>query len=195
MGGQPRLARQMERFRHVVDVCQFRDLGYSGAKFSWSRHFENGVSIWARLDLALANKGWMWKFPNASVHHISTPKSDHCMLSLHWNQTMRSRLRTEKLFRFKAMWLRDPQCLEVISEAWDRGLASFIGYSITNFLQSCKEALTRWNKVEFGQVGWLISSLKNQLQLLESQPDLHREKIRRMRKELNSWLDSEEVMW
>ena len=83
LGGQLRPARQMDRFRNVVDLCQFRDLGYSSAKFTCSRHFENGVSIWARLDRALANKEWIRKFPNAKMNHISTTDFDHCMLRLH----------------------------------------------------------------------------------------------------------------
>ena len=49
----------MDRFREVVDVCQFRDLGFSGARYTWSRHFENGDSVWARLDRTLANEEWM----------------------------------------------------------------------------------------------------------------------------------------
>ena len=44
-------------------------------------------------------------------------------------------------------------------------------------------------------MGRRISSLKSQLQRLESQPDLHGEEIRRVQRELNSWLDLEEVMW
>ena len=35
----------MDRFREVVDVCHFRDLGYTGARYTWSRHFENGDSV------------------------------------------------------------------------------------------------------------------------------------------------------
>ena len=82
LGGQLRPTRQMDRFREIVDLCQFRDLGYTGARYTWSRHFENGDSVWARLDRALANEEWMRKFANARVVHISTIESDHCMLYL-----------------------------------------------------------------------------------------------------------------
>ncbi|XP_075656739.1 uncharacterized protein LOC142626904 [Castanea sativa] len=128
----------MDRFQEVVDLCQFRDLGYMDARYTWSRHFENGDSVWARLDRALTNEGWMRKFANARVVHISAIESDHCMLCLQWGGDTRSRMKTGKLFRFEAMWLCDPCCPEVVSEAWERGLSCSSGFPIHNCLQSCR---------------------------------------------------------
>ena len=93
------------------------------------------------------------------------------------------------------MWFRDPRCPEVVSEAWEHGLSLSTRYPIKNCLQSCKEALTQWNKVDFGHVGRRISNLNTQLQRLEQHPELYGEEIRSVQKELNSWLDTEEVMW
>ena len=70
-----------------------------------------------------------------------------------------------------------------------------MGFSIQNCLQSYREALQHWNKVEFGHVGRHILALQSNLQWLEQQPDHHGEEIRSVRKELSSWLDTEEVMW
>lgn len=58
-----------------------------------------------------------------------------------------------KLFLFEAMWLWDPRCPKVVNEAWEHDLSLSTGYPIENYLQSCKETLTRWNKVDFGHVG------------------------------------------
>ena len=104
-------------------------------------------------------------------------------------------MNTGKLFGFEAMWLCDPRCPEVVSDAWERGLSLFSGFPIHNCLHSCREALKRWNKLEFGHVGRCISALQTHLQWLEQQPELHGEEIRSVRKELGSWLDTEEVMW
>nr|POE52881.1 hypothetical protein CFP56_67942 [Quercus suber] len=112
-------------------------------------------------------------FVNARVAHISTVESDHCMLCLHWGRDTRNRKRTGKLFRFEAMWLCDPRCPEVVSEAWERGLSFSSGSPIHNCLHSCREALERWNKVEFGHVGRRISALQTNLQRLEQQPELY----------------------
>ena len=128
----------MDRFREVVDVCQFRDSGFLGARYTWSRHFENGDSVWARLDCALANEEWMRKFANAKVVHISSIESDHCMLCLQWGRDTSLRMRQGKLFRFEAMWLRDPSCPKVVSEAWERGLSFHRDFPIQNCLQACR---------------------------------------------------------
>ena len=49
--------------------------------------------------------------------------------------------------------------------------------------------------MEFDHAGHHISALQVNLQRLEQQPELHDEEIQSVRKELGSWLDTEEVMW
>ena len=46
LGGAIRPHNQMQLFRDVIDECNFMDLGYVGLKFTWSKYFENGHSIW-----------------------------------------------------------------------------------------------------------------------------------------------------
>ena len=60
---------QMQLFRDVIDKCNFMDLGYVGPKFTWSKHFTNGNSIWERLDRGLATNKWFLKFPGSKVYH------------------------------------------------------------------------------------------------------------------------------
>lgn len=47
----------------MLDECGFMDVGYVGPKFTWARHFDNGNSIWERLDRGLATNNWFLKFP------------------------------------------------------------------------------------------------------------------------------------
>ena len=44
----------MQLFRDVIVECRFMDLGYVDDKFTWSKQFEIGYSIWERLDRGLA---------------------------------------------------------------------------------------------------------------------------------------------
>lgn len=53
VGGARRPYNQMQLFKEVINECGFMDLGYEGSKYTWSRHFENGNSIWERLDRCL----------------------------------------------------------------------------------------------------------------------------------------------
>ena len=51
------------------------------------------------------------------------------------------------------MWLKDPQCAEVVQEAWSEGLYKTVGVPITNYVDNCKARLAHWNKMKFGHVG------------------------------------------
>ena len=117
LGGNLRSPKQMERFRDAINRCQFRDLGYVGPRFTWNKIFTNGDSWWVRLDRALATPEWYSNFANAKLHHLSTIALDHCILALRWNQREKRRNRGVKPFRFEAMWLHDPRCVEVVSDA------------------------------------------------------------------------------
>ena len=185
----------MERFRDAINRCRFKDLGYVGPRYTWNKIFTNGDSWWIRLDRALATSEWYANFANAKLHHLSTTASDHCILALRWNQGEKRWNRGVKPFRFEAMWLRDPRCAEVVSDAWEFGLGVPTGHPLQNCISSCNAQLTQWNKKEFGHVGNQIKSLRNRLQALENASEHNIEAIQSARKSLNSWLDIEEVMW
>ena len=51
--GNRRSHNQMQLFREAIDACGFVDLGYMGSRFTWSKHYNSGHSIWERLDRAL----------------------------------------------------------------------------------------------------------------------------------------------
>ena len=52
----------MQLFREAVDACSFLDIGYLGSKFTWSKHYVSGQSIWERLDRAFCTNGWLQRF-------------------------------------------------------------------------------------------------------------------------------------
>ena len=91
----------MQLFREVIDGCSFMDMGFIGSKYTWSKHFDNGVSIWERLDRGLANKNWFLKFLRAKVHHISCNTLDH--LPLFFSLLGLEIPVRRKIFRFKEM--------------------------------------------------------------------------------------------
>ena len=70
-------------------------------------------------------------------------------------------------------------------------------WAILNCLERFKVELLRWNKEEFDNVGAMVAELQARLALLENQPassnQIHA--LRKMRIELNYWLDKEDEMW
>ena len=61
----------------IIDEYGFMDLRFIGSQFTWSKHFEDGHSIWGRLDKGLANSSWFLKFPSSRVHHLNCSFLDH----------------------------------------------------------------------------------------------------------------------
>ncbi|KAL0006110.1 hypothetical protein SO802_013671 [Lithocarpus litseifolius] len=101
-----------EEPRDVLDEYDFMHLGFVGNQFTWSRHFEDGRSIWKRLDRGLATNAWFQKFLGSHVHHLHYDSSDHSPLFI-----ILSSLEPppqKKNFRFEEMWLSDGRCGEIV---------------------------------------------------------------------------------
>lgn len=63
VGGAIRNHRQMQSFRNMLGECGFIDLGFVGPRFTWSKHFLDGHSIWERLDRGLVNNNCVSQIP------------------------------------------------------------------------------------------------------------------------------------
>ena len=63
LGGRARPESQMKEFHDTLDECSFVDLGYEGPKFMWFKHLSGGITVWERLDKAVANPEWLTLFP------------------------------------------------------------------------------------------------------------------------------------
>ncbi|XP_030969970.1 uncharacterized protein LOC115990264 [Quercus lobata] len=116
VGGALRSHNQMQLFRDVLDECGFMDLGFVGPKFTWARHYEDGSSIWERLDRGLATNNWFLKFPGSRVHHLHCDSSDHQPILVVFSGLEHPR--RKKPFRFEEMWLSNTSCEEVVKAAW-----------------------------------------------------------------------------
>ena len=79
-GGGQRPQKQIEDFRLAVDVCSFKDLGYTGSEFTWCNMQEDEDRIYVRLYRALATQNWIDIHKEARVHHIVDSTSDHVAL-------------------------------------------------------------------------------------------------------------------
>lgn len=85
--------------------------GKCSDNFTWSKHFEDGYSIWERLDKGLATISWFLKFPGISVIHLSCTSS-HVPLLI--NPSGLENRPRKKMFRFEEMWLSDNRCGETM---------------------------------------------------------------------------------
>ena len=188
----------MTRFHDVIHHCGFHDLGFHGVPYTWFKNQPNEGRLRIRLDRALTNNAWKSKFVGVEVHHVPMSTSDHSLLALRLPKEEEDKNRRgQRMFRFKAMWFCDPQCDEVVQEAWYEGLSKLGRYPFTNCIDICRSRLQVWNKMELGHVGRKIASLEKQLKRLELLPGSKEtdDDIMEVRKALNIWLDAESTMW
>lgn len=76
--GVMRSDRCIDAFRNAVDLCEIRDLGYHGGKFTWRRGNDLNHVIRERLDHFLANEDCGNLFPNFEVCHYPIYKIGSC---------------------------------------------------------------------------------------------------------------------
>ncbi|KAK9984473.1 hypothetical protein SO802_033998 [Lithocarpus litseifolius] len=195
-GGSDRPRQQMTNFIETINACGLHDLGYNGPKFTWNYERADGVRIRERLDRALATPEWLSLFPLAKLYHLSSTVSDYAPLVLRMTQKPRSTIQ-KKPFRFESMWLKDQRCEQVVTDAWEKGLASAEGNVLQNCLEQCRSSLDAWNKKAFGHVGKKVAELQRKVEWLELQPSSTEtnQALRSTRSELNNWLDKEDAMW
>ena len=109
VGGNKRSHNQMQLFRDAIDECGFIDLGFTGSKFTWRKHYANGQSIWERLDRALCINEWLQQFGSTRVFHLNCCSSDHNLPWIVPNGMDPPPL--SRPFRLEEMWLSDEDAL------------------------------------------------------------------------------------
>ncbi|KAL9661048.1 hypothetical protein QQ045_025867 [Rhodiola kirilowii] len=94
----------MDQFRQLLLGCGLTDLGYKGAKYTYTNKRKGRDEIKCRLDRAVGDDLWAERYPYSIVQHLSSHRSDHCplLLLMEGNNSVH-----ERPFRFESMWTRD----------------------------------------------------------------------------------------
>ena len=114
-GGSSRRVVSYRSFRSFVENVGAIDLGFSGPRFTWSNMRCGVANIRERLDRGLCNIEWQSVFPYVRVRHLTAPNSDHNPILLDTHVEVK---KGSKLFRFKAMWVKDESSSKVVEKAW-----------------------------------------------------------------------------
>ena len=122
-GGSYRPRQQLTNFVETINLYGLHDVGCGGPRFTWIYETRDGRQIRERLDRALANVEWVKLFPRAKLHHLTNSALDHSPLLLRLDRRA-SKRKMKKLFRFESMWLKEPQCEEIVQNAWSDGVLS-----------------------------------------------------------------------
>lgn len=155
--------RQMAWFKEAIDFCCLREVGFVGPKYTWLYQKHDGSQIRERLDRALATQDWLTLFPSAKLFHKSSFVSDHSPLFLSFLHKPKKK-KQKKPFKFESMLLKDAQCDQVVSDAWNERLISSVDFPIVRCLEECKAKLEDWNLNVFEHVGKKIAQLQKELE-------------------------------
>lgn len=140
----------MQLFTDMIDECGFMDLGYMSTNFTWSKHFEDGHSIWKRLDKALATSNWLLGFLGTRVTHLLCHTLDHTPFLINlFGLEIPPR---KRIFRFEEMWLLDSLYGETIKTSWLASVRSRASIDVLMKVENCSKDLTWCSKNCFGNV-------------------------------------------
>ncbi|XP_075658987.1 uncharacterized protein LOC142628835 [Castanea sativa] len=185
----------MDSFKEIVNICGFKDLGYSGPDFTWCNMQEGEDRVYLRLDRDLATTDWSDYFNGTRVLHLVDSTSDHCALLITDSSVVQPP--RKRRFQFEEMWTKKEECKEIIKNAWVGGLHQGTPEGIAASLQSCAADLARWNKSVFGYVPKQIQNKRKVLNAwtLQDRDGIMGKEINSLRREINDLLDCEEIFW
>ena len=171
------------------------DLGFEGSKFTWSKHFDSGVSIWERLDRCVVNNSWFMRFRGSRVYHLSCTSTDHIPIFISLSG-LNSPI-WKKNFRFEQMWLSNLSCEEVVVLAWGSGSDGSLVGNILSKVEKCGKELGQWEKNVFGNIRMELNRLKKSLAKEERVAMVSRNnfRVRQIKKEIEVLQDREATMW
>ncbi|KAL0345310.1 UNVERIFIED_CONTAM: hypothetical protein Sradi_4362300, partial [Sesamum radiatum] len=120
---------------------------------------EEPHTVRARLDKACASTEWETLFPEARVRHLPSLQFDHSTILV---ETVRDQQldHNKKMFRFEAMWLRSPDCEEVVREHWGGTKQGSALSALQQKIRNCRVGLLQWDRTCFGNVRKRIRDLE-----------------------------------
>jgi hypothetical protein len=168
-GGAVRQERQMQSFRDVLESCNLHDLGYDGAKFTWTNCRYDGEFIKERLDRAVANSYWSTIFREVSVNVLAARSSNHKPIWVKYAVCGGEQAIYHRQFKFEAKWHLDKEYNTVLEEAWSHeehgGTALQV---VQGKLDHYQRVLSRWSGKKFGSSNKLLKKKTKLLEELQS---------------------------
>lgn len=143
------------------DYYSVTNLGYSWARYTWSKMCKNGQFVQQIQDRIVAALDCVIKFPDAKVLHLLWIKSDHYPLFL--SLTVKKLEDSNRPFRLKTKWLEHLEFKNMVAQTWYSALnnhqhaisiflirarSGTISF-LTKFLLGKKKLSFRWPKKTF----------------------------------------------
>ena len=145
----------MDQFRNILGRCNLHDLGYKGARYTWTNGQQGLGLTRERLDRAVANEEWCAMYRKANVHVLAARSSDLAPLLLQFSPRKEARVNYNRRFKFEAKWQLEDEYSNILEGAWknkqteDQTRGSVL-HVVQNKLVTCQSLLTRWSGRKYG---------------------------------------------
>jgi coenzyme F420-reducing hydrogenase alpha subunit len=188
----------MDQFKTMLEVCQLKDLGYKGAKHTWTNGHHDDNFIKERLDRAVANMEWIALFREVTDFVLAARALDHKLLLLrllHHDSEAESEY--VKSFKFEAKWQQEEDYGDIMKEAWQAESYGNSGLQLVqNKLATCQQALTRWSGTKHGNDEKAIKKKTKELEELEMREGTGQwAEIKRIKAEIEFLMNQEDTKW
>lgn len=142
-GGRRVAGYAVERMRHLLDVCGFQGVQFSGPRYTWTNNQPGQFNIKQRLDQCWCNLAWDDIFPDASVKHLTRIHSDHHPILL---ETTPKTGETHG-FRFQNGWMEHAGFAAFIQGAWIH-----YPHDLARTIEMFKSKLVVWKREVYGNL-------------------------------------------
>ena len=191
-GANPRREGQMELFRSTLEKCDLSDLGYSGAKFTWTNCQADGNFTKVRLDRAVANTQWCSMFQEASVQVLAGRSSDHKPILLLLDANLQGHGKNRRGFKFEMSWTLEEDYQQVIEATWNAAPKD----DAISKLSECRTSLQKWSKGKLGDTMAQIKRKTQDLKMLQRSEGLENsEVINNLNAEIELLLEKVDLRW
>ncbi|KAL4298213.1 hypothetical protein GQ457_12G007890 [Hibiscus cannabinus] len=186
-GGSDRRLGVCSRFCDFMNESGLIDMGFSGARFTWSRG-----NLSQRLDRCLCNVAWYNFFASFEVNHLLRLGSDHRSILL--KSTSERSERGNRPFRYIVAWNDHEDFHRMLATTWspDKPFSE----NVSQF----QVAYCKWNKEVFGHIELRKRHILARLKGIEWALDLganpYLEELEKaLKRDLDLVLSQEESLW
>uniref|UniRef100_A0A803PJK4 Reverse transcriptase domain-containing protein n=1 Tax=Cannabis sativa TaxID=3483 RepID=A0A803PJK4_CANSA len=199
LGGAIRNESQIDAFRETVDHCNLTELNFEGERFTWHNNNSRGANVKERLDYGFINDKWTDLMATPVLKHLDFYASDHRVLLADISQSNIQQVRPFKSrFRFEKIWLKEDDCLEIISKFWNNLTVSDPTALTLDNISSCAFHLQSWHRHKFGDIPKKIKLSHEKVEALQNSHHTdhdHFSQLLESEKILDDLLAQEEDYW
>jgi hypothetical protein len=139
----------MNDFHDWTDSNSLVHLPTRGMDFTWNNGRRGSNHTERRLDRSICNLSFIDTCSTITCSTLTKTRSDHFPILLDF---LSSEAKHVSQFKFMAMWLLHPDCMNVVKDCWNTTVIGCPMFVLNKKLKILKEKLKIWNKDVFGNV-------------------------------------------